>query len=214
MYRNDEGDRFQRATGLMIQSLRSGGIYSTSLLQAFASIPRHLFLSEALRYRAYEDTSLPIGFGQTISRPSTIARMLQVCDIRSRSRVLEVGTGSGYQAALLSLLCDRVVTCERIHDLYTRARQVLFQLGLNNVQCVYNDNGGFDAVRGEYDVIVVAAVADATPPSLFELMAPGGIMVVPVHSASGQVLRRYAREESGSIVEEDIGDANFVPLVV
>lgn len=214
MYRNDEGDRFQRATGLMIQSLRSGGIYSTSLLQAFASIPRHLFVSEALRYRAYEDTSLPIGFGQTISRPSTIARMLQVCDIRSSSRVLEVGTGSGYQAALLSVLCDRVVTCERIHDLYTRARQVLFQLGLNNVQCVYNDNGGFDNVHGEYDVIVVAAVAEATPPSLFELMAPGGVMVVPVHSESGQVLRRYAREESGRVIEEDIGDANFVPLVV
>jgi len=214
LYRNDEGDRFQRATGLMIQSLRSGGIYSTSLLQAFASIPRHLFVSEALRYRAYEDTSLPIGFGQTISRPSTIARMLQVCDIRSSSRVLEVGTGSGYQAALLSVLCDRVVTCERIHDLYTRARQVLFQLGLNNVQCVYNDNGGFDNVHGEYDVIVVAAVAEATPPSLFELMAPGGVMVVPVHSESGQVLRRYAREESGRVIEEDIGDANFVPLVV
>lgn len=214
MYRNDEGERFHRATGLMIQSLRSGGIYSTSLLQAFASIPRHLFVSEALRYRAYEDTSLPIGFGQTISRPSTIARMLQVCDIRSSSRVLEVGTGSGYQAALLSVLCQKVVTCERIHDLYTRARQAVFQLGLSNVHCVYNDNGGFDAVRGEYDVIVVAAVADATPPSLFECMAPGGIMVVPVHSSSGQVLRRYSREESGRVIEEDIGDANFVPLVV
>ncbi|MFW5770903.1 MAG: protein-L-isoaspartate(D-aspartate) O-methyltransferase [Spirochaetota bacterium] len=214
MYRNDEGDRFQRAMGLMIQSLRSGGIYSTSLLQAFASIPRHLFVSEALRYRAYEDTSLPIGFGQTISRPSTIARMLQVCDIRSSSRVLEVGTGSGYQAALLSVLCGKVVTCERIHDLHTRARQVLFQLGLNNVHCVYNDNGGFDGVRGEYDVIIVAAVADATPPGLIEFMAPGGVMVVPVHSNSGQVLRRYSREESGSVIEEDIGDANFVPLVV
>jgi protein-L-isoaspartate(D-aspartate) O-methyltransferase len=211
LYRNDEGDRFLRAMGLMIQSLRSGGIYSTSLLQAFASIPRHLFVSEALRYRAYEDTSLPIGFGQTISRPST---MLQVCEIRSSSRVLEVGTGSGYQAALLSTLCKNVVTCERIHDLYTRARQVIFQLGLNNVQCVYNDNGGFDGVNGEYDVIVVAAVADATPPRLVDLMAPGGVMVVPVHSDHGQVLRRYAREEKGQLIAEDIGDANFVPLVV
>jgi len=198
----------------MVNSLRAGGIYSTSLLQSFATVPRHLFVSEALRYRAYEDTSLPIGSGQTISRPSTIARMLQVCDIRGNDRVLEVGTGSGYQAALISCMCESITTCERLHDLHVRARQILLGLRMNNVRCLHNGNGSFDEIRGEFNVIVVAAVAGSVPGMLFSLLAPGGKMVVPVRTDDGQVLRRYGKNEHGDILEEDLGDANFVPLVV
>ena len=198
----------------MVDSLRSGGIYSTSLLQSFAAVPRHLFVSEALRYRAYEDTSLPIGFGQTISRPSTIGHMLQVCDIRSNDRVLEVGTGSGYQAALISCMCKSITTCERLHDLHVRARQILMGLRMNNVHCLHNGDGSFDGIQGVFNVIVVAAVADSIPGMLFNLLAPGGKMVVPVRTDDGQVLRRYGRDEQGDILEEDMGNANFVPLVV
>lgn len=192
--------------------LAAKGICSEKVLRAFQTVPRHLFISEALRFRAYEDTSLPIGFGQTMSRPSTVARVIQGLNLTGRERVFEVGTGSGYQTAVLAELAPSVVTVEIVEELFQRARDVLlFTLGYRNIQAYRSCD--YSGKRAEFDAIVVSACADKIPEEYLEMLAPGGVMMIPVRSGAGQVIKRIVKDRSGRMHEEKFGEALFVPLV-
>ncbi len=195
----------------MVDRLAAAGGFSRTVLDAMERVPRHLFVSEALRFRAYEDVSLPIGHGQTITKPTTVARMVQALDLRGGERVLEIGTGSGYQAAVLSELAGHVDTCERIGELYARARDtLLFDLGRTNVTLVHS--GDFSSPGGPYDGIIVAAVAQDLPDGLFDVLVDGGSLVIPVAGNRGQSIRRYVKS-NGRLFEDELGRARFVPLV-
>lgn len=196
----------------MIHALRKKGITSGAVLDAMAAVPRHLFVSEALRFHAYDDRSLPIGHGQTISKPSVIAAMVQSLGLTGDERVLEIGTGSGYQSAILSRLSVSVVTMERIGELFTRARGLLFGLGYRNIRFVHS--GDFNEVAGDFDAVIVAAGADILPVSLFGKIVPGGRLIIPVGGPAGHRIKKYVMKRDGSVIEEDLGAATFVPYVV
>lgn len=194
----------------MCESLARGGIYSSAVLDAMLKVPRHLFVSEALRYRAYEDTSLPIGFSQTISKPSTVAKMLQSLNLCGDERVLEIGTGSGYQSAVLAEMVAQVVSTERVEHLFKRAQELLlFTLNYRNIITIHTD--GFPA-DGLFDAIVVSAGAHILPEELFSLLADGGTMVIPIGGEREHRITRFMKK-NGRIVEDDLGEALFVPLI-
>lgn len=196
----------------MIGALKKKGISSGSVLQAMACVPRHLFVSEALRFHAYNDISLPIGHGQTISKPSVIAKMVQSLGLTGDERVLEIGTGSGYQSAILSSLAGLVVTMERIEELANRARGLLFGLGYRNIQFIHS--GDFNEVQGAFDAVIVAAGADILPVSLFDKITTGGRLIIPVGNRRGHRIKKFIVKQNGVVVEEDIGEATFVPYVI
>lgn len=196
----------------LISALKKKGISSSSVLQAMAGVPRHLFVSEALRFHAYNDISLPIGHGQTISKPSVIAKMVQSLDLTGDERVLEIGTGSGYQSAILSRLAGSLVTMERIEELANRARGLLFGLGYRNIQFLHS--GDFNEVKGVFDAVIVAAGADILPVSLFGKIVPGGRLIIPVGSRRGHRIKKFIVKQTGVVVEEDIGEATFVPYII
>lgn len=192
--------------------LAAKGICSETVLRAFQTVPRHLFVSEALRFRAYEDTSLPIGFGQTMSRPSTVARLIQGLNLTGKERVLEVGTGSGYQTAVLAELSSSVVTVEIVEELFQRARDVLlFELGYRNIKTFRASD--YTGKQEAYDAVVVSACADDVPEDYLRQLSPGGTMMIPVRAGSGQVIKRIVKDGRGQVHEEKFGEALFVPLV-
>jgi protein-L-isoaspartate(D-aspartate) O-methyltransferase len=195
----------------MIAALREKGIYSGAVLEAMASVPRHLFVSEALRYRAYDDVSLPIGHGQTVSKPSVIAKMVQALELTGDERVLEIGTGSGYQSAVISLLAGSLTTVERIGELFDRARSVLFALRYANVRCIHSAD--FNDAEGEFDAVIVSAGIDIVPRALLCKAARRGRVVVPVSGGGVHRIKKFIVKESGPVVEEDIGEAVFVPYI-
>lgn len=183
-----------------------------AVLAAVANTPRHLFVPDALRARAYEDASLPIGNRQTISQPSTHARYLEALALGGRERVLEVGTGSGYQTALLSHLADHVISIERIPELVETARAALEQAGCGNVTVLLGDGTLGRRSLGPYDAILVSAAGPKIPQPLREQLAEGGRMVIPVQHDDGQHLIRVTRR-GDTFAEQDLGAAQFVPLV-
>ncbi len=195
----------------MLEGLMKKGINSGAVLNAMFNVPRHFFVSEALRYSAYHDTSLPIGFGQTISKPSVIGMMVQALSLSGTERVLEIGTGSGYQSAILSLLCGEVVSTERIRDLSSRASGLLARLGFRNVECIHTDD--FNDTDGVFDRVVVAAGTDLLPMDIFSKMADGGILVIPLGDSGGHTIKRFIKKGEDSCLEEVIGQATFVPLL-
>jgi protein-L-isoaspartate(D-aspartate) O-methyltransferase len=195
----------------MVEALHRKGVVSGSVLNAVYRVPRHLFVSEALRYSAYRDTSLPIGFGQTISKPSVIAMMVQALHLTGEERVLEIGTGSGYQTAILSQLAGSVVTMERIRELAVRAHGALSSFSLDNVTVLHGDD--FRATEGTFDAIIVAAGAEIFPVDLCDKMNAGGRLVIPVGDSSGHRIMKYVRKNDGSLIEENIGHATFVPYI-
>lgn len=201
------------ARSRMVAALASSGaVFSRTVLGAMERVPRHIFVSEALRYRAYEDCSLPIGFGQTISRPSTVARMLQALSLSGVERVLEIGAGSGYQTALLAEIAGEVHARERIDGLFSRARDLLlFRMRYGNVRLVHGEDLG--DITGSFDAIVVAAGAPFMPESLLRALAPGGSLVIPIGNGTDHSIKRYLKKAGGRIIEDDLGDALFVPLV-
>ncbi len=197
----------------LIECLRARGVQDLAVLRAFGETPRHLFVPEALRNRAYDDSALPIGFGQTISQPSTQAAFLETLRLSGGERVLEVGTGSGYQAALLGMLVAHVVTVERIPELADRARAALADTGRNNVMVVVGDGSLGWRPTAPYDAILVAAAGPVVPEPLLSQLRDGGRLVMPVQDAGGTqrltcVTRNGDRHES-----LELGDARFVPLV-
>ncbi len=182
------------------------------MLDAFIKVPRHLFVPEALRGKAYANTSLPIGEGQTISQPLTVASMLQMLRLTGSERVLEVGTGSGYQAALLAKLCEQVFTVERIESLGRQARRVLDSLGIFNVNVRIGDGTMGWSRYQPYDAIVIAAAGPSPPRVLLEQLAPGGRMVMPEGGSVSAKMVLIERCECG-YTRTTGGQCRFVPLI-
>ncbi|TYT25219.1 protein-L-isoaspartate(D-aspartate) O-methyltransferase [Luteimonas viscosa] len=204
----------QRVRDRLIERLRGNGIADERVLNAIRTVPRHLFVDEALATRAYEDTALPIGHGQTISQPWVVARMTEAlfAEGHTPSRVLEVGTGSGYQATVLAALGLEVHTVERIGDLLRVARKRFRSLGLN-VRSKHDDGRVGWPENGPYDGILVTAGAPALVEALTGQLAPGGVLVAPVGAASAQQLLMLRREADGTIARRDLGPVVFVPLL-
>ena len=202
----------QRVRDRLVERLREAGIVDERVLNAIRTLPRHLFVDEALATRAYEDTALPIGHSQTISQPWVVARMTEVLLENSPKKVLEIGTGSGYQAAVLAILGLEVYTVERIGDLLRQARKRLRQLGLN-VRSKHDDGRIGWAEHGPYDGIIVTAAAPALVPVLVEQLAVGGQLVAPVGGSGSQSLVRLVKREDGSVEETTLAPVVFVPLI-
>ena len=202
----------QRTRERLIQRLREKGIHDEAVLAAMARVPRHLFVDEALATRAYEDTPLPIGYGQTISQPYIVARMTQVLgNGRRLQKVLEIGTGSGYQTAVLAALAAQVFTVERIEALARSAKQRLRQLNTDNVQFKCGDGGLGWREHAAYDAIIVTAAAAELPTALIAQLLPEGRLVAPV-GESLQELLLVTRTASGHEIER-LELVNFVPLI-
>jgi protein-L-isoaspartate(D-aspartate) O-methyltransferase len=203
----------QRARDRMLERLRTeGGITDERVLTAMRTVPRHLFIDEALASRAYEDTALPIGNGQTISQPWVVARMTAaLIEHGMPARVLEIGTGSGYQAAVLATLGLETYSVERIEELLRVARRRFRNLGLN-VRTRHDDGRAGWPEYAPFDGIIVTAGAAAMEPALFEQLPEGGTLVAPVGGASGQRLLRVRRID-GELVQDDLGAVVFVPLL-
>ncbi len=208
----------QRVRDRLIERLREGtatnpGIRDERVLNAIRTVPRHLFVDEALATRAYEDTALPIGHGQTISQPWVVARMTEELFIDAQpKRVLEIGTGSGYQATILAALGLEVHTVERIGDLLRVARKRFRSLGLN-IRSKHDDGRVGWPENGPYDGILVTAGAPALVDALAEQLAPGGILVAPVGAGGAQSLLRLRKDAEGRISQETLAAVVFVPLL-
>ena len=195
------------------QRLRVCGIRDERVLSALLHVPRHLFVDEALASRAYEDSSLPIGYSQTISRPYIVARMTEVLLAGGPlNKVLEVGTGSGYQTAILLALVEDVYSVERIEPLHLLARRRLQDLGHRHFRLKLSDGSWGWPEHAPYDGILVAAAPDAIPMALCEQLAPGGRMVIPIGEKQVQELVLITRGSEGFVIEQ-LGSVNFVPLV-
>ena len=209
-----QGMTSQRARDRMIERLRAeGGINDERVLTAMRTVPRHLFIDEALASRAYEDTALPIGNGQTISQPWVVARMTAaLIEHGLPKRVLEVGTGSGYQGAVLAALGLEVFTVERIGELLRTARKRFRTLGLH-VRSKHDDGRIGWAEEGPFDGTLVTAAAPALVDALSAQLASGGTLVAPVGGAGGQSLLRLRKDADGRIAQHDLGPVIFVPLL-
>lgn len=205
----------QRTRDRMITRLKAQGITDERVLDVMRLLPRHLFMNDdVLASRAYEDTPLAIGYNQTISQPYTVAKMTEILlagKIPMR-RVLEVGTGSGYQAAVLSMLIDRVFSVERIAALQNQARERFYQMKLNNIRLKHSDgNWGWEE-HGPYDGIIVTAAPEEIPQNLLEQLAPQGRLVIPVGDKNSQSLRVVDRTDQ-HYEETEIEAVSFVPLL-
>jgi len=204
----------QRTRNRMRDRLREQGINNEEVLTVMASVPRHLFVDEAMATRAYEDSALPIGEGQTISQPYVVARMTEVLlENGPLNKVLEVGTGSGYQAAILSQLVPMVYTVERIKNLLEKARHRFRALEYRNVQTRHSDGSWGWASNGPYEAIIVTAAPASVPEPLLEQLGIGGRMIVPVgNQRMDQRLTVITRTQSG-YTEEQLSNVNFVPFL-
>lgn len=207
-----QGLTSQRVRDRMVQRLREQGIANPAVLQVMGSVPRHLFVDEVLASRAYEDTALPIGAGQTISQPWVVARMTEAALEVNPSKVLEIGAGSGYQAAVLSALGLEVHTIERIAELLRGARKRWRSLGME-IRSKHDDGHVGWADNGPFDAILVTAGGQAVVPQLLEQLKPGGVMIAPVGPAASQKLLRIRKDEQGKLTEDSLGSVVFVPLL-
>jgi len=202
-----------RTRDRLVQRLKDHGIHSNDVLEQIRNVPRHLFVDEALASRAYEDTALPIGLGQTISQPYVVARMTEaLLDGFTGEKVLEIGTGCGYQTAVLAPLVKKIYTVERIRELQSKAKLRLRELGIYNVQFKPGDGWEGWAKYAPYDGILVAAAAPELPEKLLEQLAPGGRLVMPVGPAGRQQLVMVTRRDD-HYEQVSLGAVSFVPLV-
>ena len=207
MKKNDE-EKMQ-----FILSIRSKGVVDSNVLKALESLNREHFLKGVFAQRAYEDTPLPIDCGQTISKPSVVGIMTQALKITTRDKILEIGTGSGYQTAILSKLARRVYSVERFKPLYDEARQIFKKLDLNNITPIWGDGSQGIVEQQPFDRIIVTAAAEDPPPILLNQLKVGGIMIIPVgQSDEIQKLIKVERTEA-NFRYEDLCDVRFVPLL-
>ncbi|MDN5680153.1 MAG: protein-L-isoaspartate(D-aspartate) O-methyltransferase [Ewingella sp.] len=195
----------------LLEQLRQQGIHDENLLHAIEKVPRERFVDEAFQHKAYENTALPIGSGQTISQPYTVARMTELLRLTPASRVLEIGTGSGYQTAILAHLVEHVFSVERIKGLQWQAKRRLKQLDLHNVSTRHGDGWEGWPSRGPFDAIIVTAAPLEIPQDLLQQLDEGGVMILPV-GEQNQVLQRITRRGNDFVVET-IESVRFVPLV-
>jgi protein-L-isoaspartate(D-aspartate) O-methyltransferase len=206
------GDGYGGYRSRLVEALRSKGIRDLAVLHAVQQVPRHLFVPESVRHRAYDDAALPIGQGQTISQPFVQARSIEVCQLRGHERVLEIGTGSGYQTALLGMLTETVFSVERVGSLARQARTVLDQLAMRNVSVMLGDGTLGWRPYAPYDAILVSAASPDIPAPLVDQLAPGGRMVIPIGDQRGQVLTFVERTPEG-VRTGPLEDVRFVPLL-
>jgi protein-L-isoaspartate(D-aspartate) O-methyltransferase len=204
----------ERTRARMVDRLREQGIRDARVLGAMAAVPRHLFVEEALASRAYEDTALPIGFAQTISQPYIVARMIEVLlHGKEAGKVLEVGTGCGYQAAVLARVFPEVYSIERIKGLHERARANLLGLKLSNLRLVHGDGYAGLEKAAPFQTIIVAAAAPSVPEALLRQLAPGGRMALPLRSGANGAQRLVLVQRSGrGFVQSELDTVRFVPM--
>jgi protein-L-isoaspartate(D-aspartate) O-methyltransferase len=207
-----EGDGYGGYRAQLVETLQRKGIRDLAVLRAVRLVPRHLFVPESVRHRAYDDAALPIGSSQTISQPWVQARYLELLSLGGRERVLEIGTGSGYQTALLAMLCDAVFSVERIAGLAQRARETLAAAGIRNVTVLVGDGTLGWRPFAPYDAILVAAASPEIPGPLVEQLAPGGRMVIPLGDRASQTLT-LVRREGDQLRTTTVADVRFVPLL-
>lgn len=197
----------------LILSLRSAGITDTAVLSAVERVPRELFVPETFRDQAYENTALPIGYGQTLSQPLVVAAMVTALELTNRMKLLEVGTGSGYHAAVLAHLCRRVYTIERHRPLLAEAERIFGELGLHNITTRAGDGMLGWPEQAPFDRISVTAASGEPPAALLDQLAVGGIMVMPVGGRDRtQILQQFRRTEDG-YQTQDLMEVRFVPLL-
>lgn len=209
---NGIGMTSARTRSRMVERLRSQGIKDSAVLACMAEVPRHMFIDEALAHRAYDDVALPIGQGQTISQPYIVARMTElVCGAAQRNKVLEIGSGCGYQTAVLAHFFKTVYSLERIGELHQRARSNLRHLNILNVRLRHADGNLGLTENGPFDAIIITASAPELPEQLLEQLAPGGRMVFPI-GTKDQELRMIEYTELG-LVETRLEKVRFVPLL-
>jgi protein-L-isoaspartate(D-aspartate) O-methyltransferase len=205
----------QRTRSRMVDRLREQGITEERVLTAMGSVPRHLFVEEALASRAYEDTALPIGFAQTISQPYVVARMIEalIKDVKAPGSVLEIGTGCGYQAAVLAQIFREVYSIERIKALLERARSNLLGLRLANLRLAHGDGHAGLEKAAPFQAIVVAAAAREVPEALVRQIAAGGRMILPLRASHRDAQRLVLIERSGrGLIESQLDPVRFVPM--
>ncbi len=202
-----------RTRDRLVSRLRDSGIRSVEVLEQIRNVPRHLFVDEALASRSYEDTALPIGLGQTISQPYVVARMTEaLLEGLDGGRVLEIGTGCGYQTAMLAPLVKEIHTVERIPELLKKTKQRLRQLDIYNVHFRLGDGWDGWSKYSPYDGIIVTAAADALPEQLLQQLEPGGHLVIPIGPSGRQELVRVTKRD-GHYDQQSLGLVSFVPLV-
>lgn len=204
--------RFERQRRQLIEIIRDHGIEDLEILRAFDVTPRHIFLPESVRHRAYEDAPVPIGFGQTASQPSLQALYLDTLKLSAHDRVLEIGTGSGFQTALLAQLAGHVYSVERIRELSQRARAAIDTLRLSNVALLVGDGTVGWSRYAPYDAILVAAGAPNIPSALVDQLVPGGRMLIPIGDRNTQQLTLITKTDTG-IESRSISECVFVPLL-
>lgn len=209
-------DRYKKQRTRMVETqIRARAIHDVRVMKVMETVPRHLFVDEGLIDQAYSDNPLPIGEHQTISQPFIVALMTQALDLKGRDRVLEIGTGSGYQTAILAKLADRVFSIERVAVLATRARKILDRLNCYNVAIRVGDGSYGWKEEAPFDAIITTAATPEVPQYLLEQLAPGGRMVVPAGSREEQILYKLTRslENPAEIKKEDLGGCRFVSLI-
>lgn len=197
----------------LVEELREKGIRDEQVLQAINNIPRHFFLDPAFERIAYEDRAFPITAGQTISQPYTVAFQTQLLQIKRHDKVLEIGTGSAYQACVLAEMGVKVFSIERQKELYDFVSNFFFIKQYRNLKRFYGD--GFEGLQtyAPFDKIIITAAAPFVPPKLVEQLKPGGFMVAPVGNDEGQKMLRITKDAQGNIITEELGDFSFVPML-
>lgn len=206
------GPEFRGARRRLVETLQANGIRDLAVLRAVDLTPRHMFVPTGVRHRAYEDSALPIGNGQTISQPSVHARYLELLKLTGKERVLEIGTGSGYQTALLSRLASQVFSIERIAPLLEKAREVIQLMGANNISFMLGDGTLGWREFAPYDAILVGAAAPEIPDAYIEQLGEGGRLLIPLGDRDEQILHLFTRRD-GELERQDIAPVRFVPLI-
>lgn len=198
-------------TQTLLAQLRQQGIHDERLLQTMKAVPREHFIDEAFEHKAYDNTALPIGLGQTISQPYIVARMTELLTLQTKSRVLEIGTGSGYQTAILAHMVKHIYSVERIKKLQWKAKLRLKQLDLHNISTHHGDGWQGWPSRGPFDAIIVTAAAPEIPQALISQLDEGGVMVLPVGEERQNLTR--VRRKGGEFIVETVEAVHFVPLI-
>ena len=212
--KTDDTSRHQGLRKRLVGTLQAKGITDEKVLNAMSKVPRHLFaFDSAFIQRAYEDNAFPIGEGQTISQPFTVAYQTQMLDVKKGEKILEIGTGSGYQSAILAEMGARVFTIERVKNLYEKVKGILDSLGYKSVKCFYGD--GFEGLSpfAPFDKVVVTAAAPFVPEKLLTQLKVGGILVIPVGQGDLQLMKRYTKISPAEIKEEAFDAFRFVPML-
>lgn len=205
----------KRTRERLCSELRQQGIHNEDVLNAIVDTPRHIFIDEAMSHRAYENLPLPIGFGQTISQPYIVAKMTEALlgNKKTLGKVLEIGTGSGYQASILASLCDNVYTVERIKDLLDLAKQKFYKLGLRNIYTKYDDGTTGWRDHAPYDGIIVTCAASEVPEELLEQLSDGANLIIPVESGSGTQQLQIVTKINNDYNTTYLDLVRFVPLL-